>query len=61
MLGERGVSRGVIDADGGRVMVNGEIWSARTADGTELPAGAPVRVVRVQEDDLTLTVEPGEG
>ena len=41
--------------------MNGEIWSARTADGTELPAGAPVRVVRVQEDDLTLTVEPGEG
>jgi membrane-bound serine protease (ClpP class) len=61
VLGERGVSRGVIGADGGQVVVNGEIWSARTSDGTELPAGAPVRVVRVQEDDLTLTVEPGEG
>lgn len=61
MLGQTGVSRGALGAEGGQVVVNGEIWSARTADGTELPAGAPVRVVRVQEDDLTLTVEPGEG
>ncbi len=61
MLGETGISRGAVSAAGGQVVVNGEIWSARTADGTELPAGAPVRVVRVHEDDLTLTVEPGEG
>ena len=61
MVGETGVSRGAVGAGGGQVVVNGEIWSARTADGSELPAGAPVRVVRVHTDDLTLTVEPREG
>ncbi|WP_217914312.1 NfeD family protein [Miltoncostaea marina] len=61
LVGEMGVARGAIGPDGGRVSVNGEIWSARTADGSRLPAGAPVRVVSIQPDDLTVTVEPGEG
>jgi membrane protein implicated in regulation of membrane protease activity len=43
------------------VLVNGEIWSARAAGGTAIPAGEEVRVVTVQVDDLTLTVEPREG
>ena len=61
MLGETGVARAGIGAGGGQVTINGEIWNARTADGTEVPPGTPVRVVRVQVDDLTLTVEPREG
>ena len=61
MVGELGVTRGGVGAAGGHVVVNGEIWSARTAGGTEVPAGAPIRVVRVHPDDLTLTVEPREG
>ena len=61
MVGEIGVTREGVTALGGQVSVNGEIWSARTADGVTLPAGTAVRVVRVHPDDLTLTVEPREG
>lgn len=61
MVGETGTTRTGIGAAGGQVMVNGEIWNARTTDGSEMPPGSPVRVVRVHADDLTLTVEPREG
>lgn len=61
MIGETGTTRGGVTALGGQVSVNGEIWSARTADGVSLPPGTAIRVVRVQPDDLTLTVEPREG
>lgn len=40
----------------GSIYVAGEEWSARTADGTRLERGAPVRVIST--DGLTLTVEP---
>jgi hypothetical protein len=40
--------------------VGGEIWAACTWDGTEVPPGTPVIVVRVHEDDLRLTVERRE-
>lgn len=61
LVGEAGVARGAIGPGGGHVSVNGEIWSARTATGTEVPGGTPVRVVRVHPEDLSLTVEPREG
>ncbi|MBJ7455880.1 MAG: nodulation protein NfeD [Thermoleophilia bacterium] len=61
MIGEIGTTRGGVTALGGQVSVNGEIWSARTADGVTLPPGTAIRVVRVHPDDLTLTVEPREG
>ena len=61
MIGETGLSREGVTSTGGQVTVNGEIWRARTPDGVSVPAGAPVRVVRVNSDDLTLTVEPREG
>ena len=40
----------------GRVRVGGELWSAVTADGREVPSGRPVRVVGAR--GLTLRVEP---
>jgi membrane-bound serine protease (ClpP class) len=61
MVGETGTTRDGVGAGGGHVVVNGEIWNARTADGVEVPPGTPIRVVRVHADDLTLTVEPREG
>jgi membrane-bound ClpP family serine protease len=60
-VGQVGRARGAIGPGGGSVLVNGEIWSARAAGGTAIPAGGEVRVVTVQVDDLTLTVEPREG
>ncbi|HUQ43135.1 MAG TPA: nodulation protein NfeD [Candidatus Limnocylindria bacterium] len=40
----------------GSVFTAGEEWTARTADGTTLERGTPVRIIKV--DGLTLTVEP---
>ncbi len=40
----------------GTITAAGEEWTARTADGSPLQRGTPVRVVAV--DGLTLTVEP---
>jgi membrane-bound serine protease (ClpP class) len=61
MVGVLGVAREAIGPGGGHVSVNGEIWSARTPEGTEVPEGTQVRVVRVHPEDLSLTVEPREG
>jgi membrane-bound serine protease (ClpP class) len=61
MIGQVGVARQPLGAEPGHVSVNGEIWSARTADGAPVPEGSEVRVVRVHPEDLSLTVEPREG
>ena len=61
LVGETGIARETIGPGGGHVSVNGEIWSARAAEGTEVPEGTEVRVVRVHPEDLSLTVEPREG
>jgi membrane-bound serine protease (ClpP class) len=61
LVGEVGRARGAIGPGGGSVLVNGEIWSARAAPGTAIRADEEVRVVTVQVDELTLTVEPREG
>ncbi|MGD9570500.1 MAG: nodulation protein NfeD [Thermoleophilia bacterium] len=61
MIGQVGVTREEIGPGGGHVTLNGEIWSARTADGTPVPEGTEVRVVRVRSEDLSLIVEPREG
>jgi membrane-bound serine protease (ClpP class) len=61
LVGQVGRARAAIGPGMGSVLVNGEIWAARAAAGTVIPAGTGVRVVTVQVDDLTLTVEPREG
>ncbi len=48
----------VVDAQGGRVKLHGETWSARSADDREYPVGAPVRVVRI--DGATAVVSAAE-
>ena len=40
----------------GLVFVDGELWRARTADGSPLHPGAHVRVESVQQEELQLTV-----
>jgi membrane-bound serine protease (ClpP class) len=58
LVGESALVRGE-----GQVFVAGELWRARTADGTPLRAGERVRVESVQQDDLQLVVaspEPAE-
>ena len=52
--------RAAVGPGGGHVLVNGERWRARAREGVEIPAGQSVRVVTVNTDDLTVTVEPRE-
>lgn len=60
LLGEVGVARAGLDGGDGHVLVNGELWRAVTRDGEPLEAGKSVRVVRVNREDLSVTVEPRE-
>lgn len=58
LVGHQGVVRQAIGPGEGRVMVNGELWTARASIGTRIEPGAPVRVVRVDADGLAVEVEP---
>ena len=60
LLGELGTVRAAVGPGGGQVMVNGERWRAKAREGVEIPAGQSVRVVRVNTDDLSVTVEQTE-
>ena len=60
LVGELGTVRAAVGPAGGHVLVNGERWRARARDGVEIPAGQSVRVVTVNTDDLTVTVEQTE-
>lgn len=57
LRGHVGTARGPVDAAGGRVLVNGELWAARTAPGERIEDGAAIRVVRVDPEQFVLTVE----
>jgi len=57
LVGHTGTVRVALDPLG-QVLVAGELWRARAGGDAALPAGARVRVLRV--DGLTLTVEPDE-
>ena len=54
MVGETGVAKSEISADGGQVFVHGELWSARSR--APIAKGAAVRVVAVE--GLKIDVEP---
>ncbi len=54
MLGSTAVMRGSAS-----VYVEGELWSARAVDGSQLPAEGNVRVMG--REGMTLIVEPLDG
>ncbi|HVT63859.1 MAG TPA: NfeD family protein [Mycobacteriales bacterium] len=58
LVGDRAMSlTAITTAEGGRVKLAGNEWSARPyADGTEIPAGAWVEVVKI--DGATALVQP---
>jgi membrane protein implicated in regulation of membrane protease activity len=47
LVGVEGVVLESVTATGGRVRLEGEIWSARSYDEAQYPIGATVRVVRI--------------
>ncbi len=55
VVGHMGVAIGAGLNPEGIVRVSSEEWRATSADGTPIPAGAPVRVTRL--DGLVLTVD----
>ena len=56
LVGRPAVVVSTVDGTTGRVKLAGEVWSARTADGGTLPAGAAVSVTRI--DGATAVVSP---
>jgi membrane protein implicated in regulation of membrane protease activity len=59
LVGERGVVLEVVDGEGGRVKLKGEVWSARSFDpGRSIEAGHHVEVVQI--DGATAVVYESE-
>lgn len=58
LVGREAVALSTVTAEGGRVKIGGEVWSARSADesAVPIPPGAPVRVARI--DGATAVVAP---
>ncbi|MCC2333453.1 NfeD family protein [Cellulomonas wangsupingiae] len=56
LVGRSAVVVATVDGTTGRVKLAGEVWSARTADGGSLPAGATVTVTKI--DGATAVVSP---
>ncbi len=56
MVGSSGVATSEITATEGEVKVAGEVWSARSLDGTAIPAGTQVEVYEI--DGVVAVVYP---
>lgn len=48
LIGRRALVVERVDGSGGRVKLAGEVWSARSYDGSTIEVGAPVDVVEIQ-------------
>ncbi|MDM7830964.1 NfeD family protein [Cellulomonas edaphi] len=59
LVGRGAVVVATVTPEGGRVKLNGEVWSARTTLAEAIPPGAQVRVDRI--DGATAVVEPDAG
>ena len=58
LVGRHAVAVTEVAANGGRVKIGGEVWTARSQSGNPIAAGAPVRVTQI--DGATAVVEPIE-
>lgn len=56
LVGSSGVVVAEITAAGGEVKLSGEVWTARSVDGTPIPAGEQIEVYQV--DGATVVVYP---
>lgn len=48
LLGASGVVVSAVDATGGQVKLRGEVWSARSHDGTPIAQGVTVHVIAIE-------------
>ena len=56
MIGRVTKAKEVIDCDSGSISLDGVVWQARTLNGSEIAAGTPVEVVKI--DSIILYVKP---
>ncbi|MET0787736.1 MAG: NfeD family protein [Cellulomonas sp.] len=59
LVGQEAVVVSTVTVEGGRVKLNGEVWSARVDDAQAIPPGTEVRVSRI--DGATAVVAPVAG
>lgn len=57
LVGQPATVRHAVASGPAQVMLNGELWAALSADGTPLIPGQTTRVVKVDSEDLTVTVQ----
>lgn len=59
LVGERAVVESTVDAQGGRVRIDGQLWSARALDGTQvIEAGRTVTVMEIAGATAVVWAEP---
>jgi membrane protein implicated in regulation of membrane protease activity len=59
LIGETARTLEAVTDHSGTVKIGGDTWTARSSDGTPIPAGQPVRVTRI--DGATAVVAPAGG
>jgi membrane protein implicated in regulation of membrane protease activity len=58
LIGESALTLEAVTAYAGTVKIGGDTWSARTADGSAVPAGQPVLVQRIDGATAVVLVPP---
>ena len=58
LVGHQAIALTRVDADGGRVRLNGQEWSARSFDARAYPAGSTVRVMQIAGATAVVLEEP---
>ncbi|SFB28235.1 NfeD family protein [Cellulomonas marina] len=61
LVGRPALALSAVDADGGRVKIHGEVWSARLDGPGELPADAPAVVLRIEGATAVVAPDPRRG
>jgi len=59
LIGEPAVALEAVSGSAGTVKIGGDIWTARTPDGSSLNAGAPALVTRIDGATAVVVAAPG--
>jgi membrane protein implicated in regulation of membrane protease activity len=61
LIGGRAITLSTVDAEGGRVKIGGEVWSARTYDATQvIEPGSPVMVMEISGATAVVWTDPAQ-
>ncbi|GAB3448416.1 NfeD family protein [Actinophytocola sediminis] len=58
LIGKKGVALSLVNATGGQVRLDGEVWTARTVDDTAISPGVPVTIVEISGATAVVLADP---